>query len=674
MDTVVQASASSSSNNNNNSNNNRGGKTVIVSRTTCSESSVEVMNASIVDTSTSTPSSSNTTSPSTDKVVIHKEHDDTSITTTIEREDQARNNSNSNSKNQEGEQEHDNQQQNQQQQYSEYELKRLRNIKRNNRRLDRLGLRGRNSNGVSLESPEMKRSPVNTITPQKESKQQRRISSRIQKVKKQQQQDEDEDDEDDDVPEYDGNEAAAAANQQNEAHVQEEEPKHTNGYYEVEEILDRRIRKIRNDPGRKVVEYKVRWKSSSLSANEESTCWLIAENLDQNSLASAFRQFPVDLDPDDRRHSTIMTTTTNAINGKIQQQQQHGKYETSDNLFRRMATEEEQDIDASGLSSDSEDDASSFADNDGVDDDDDDDDAKLQFGGDEDDYDIDQDDDDYLKDPSMKKEISHLGESEYDQPGTVELMINRRVYRVGQSFVSSENNKGRVIYTITTLIPRPRKAVCQRFVLFDDTFVCPKGFEGTHVQLTEDVTVDLSSLKLPYKRSIRKLPLRYEQDNDQQRSFCYYNEEGKIQNHFPQCKPTALDLFAGVGGMSMGLKNAGFDVKFAVENNHLTAATLQANNCSSSNVGHVFVEDVKVFLKRCHQGHPCYPSAGDVDHIHASTPCKGFSRANRNGGEDDLRNNQVRFVFFLSVCVCVCVCVCSTRTMKEVKIKFLRTT
>jgi hypothetical protein len=510
-----------------------------------------------------------------------------------------------------------------------------------------------------LASPEMKRPPVNTITPQKESKQQRRISTRIQKVKKQQQQQqhEDNDDDDDDVPEYDGDETAAATNQQNEAQSHEEQPKHINGYYEVEEILDRRIRKIKNDPGRKVVEYKVRWKCTSLTADEEPTCWLIAENLDQNSLASAFRQFPVDLDPDDRRRSNVVaaTTTTPAINGKIQQQRRQKEIsETPDDLFHRMATEEEQDIDAGGFSSDSEDDASLCAENDDVDDDDDND-AELQFGGDEDDYDIDQDDDYYLKDPSMKKEISHLGESEYDQPGTVELMINRRVYRVGQSFVSSENNKGRVIYTIATLIPRPRKAVCQRFVLFDDTFVCPKGFEGTYVQLAEDVTVDLTSLKLPYKRSILKLPLRYEQDNDQQRSFCYYNEEGKIQNHFPQCKPTALDLFAGVGGMSMGLKNAGFDVKFAVENNHLTAATLQANNCSSSsssssNVGHVFVEDVKVFLKRCQQGHPCYPSVGDVDHIHASTPCKGFSRANRNGGKDDFRNNQVRYVFFF-LCV-----------------------
>jgi hypothetical protein len=664
-------------------NNKEGGGTVIVS--TCSESSVEVMNASIVDTSSATPSSTETTSPSADEVAAEEEHDDTSTSSNImERSGETRNNNN-----QEEEQEHDNrqqhqhqhqhhqQQQQQQQQHSEYELKRLRNIERNNRRLIKLGLgdgvsgtgnksgsignnKSATSSSHSLASPEMKRPPVNTITPQKESKQQRRISTRIQKVKKQQQQQqhEDNDDDDDDVPEYDGDETAAATNQQNEAQSHEEQPKHINGYYEVEEILDRRIRKIKNDPGRKVVEYKVRWKCTSLTADEEPTCWLIAENLDQNSLASAFRQFPVDLDPDDRRRSNVVaaTTTTPAINGKIQQQRRQKEIsETPDDLFHRMATEEEQDIDAGGFSSDSEDDASLCAENDDVDDDDDND-AELQFGGDEDDYDIDQDDDYYLKDPSMKKEISHLGESEYDQPGTVELMINRRVYRVGQSFVSSENNKGRVIYTIATLIPRPRKAVCQRFVLFDDTFVCPKGFEGTYVQLAEDVTVDLTSLKLPYKRSILKLPLRYEQDNDQQRSFCYYNEEGKIQNHFPQCKPAALDLFAGVGGMSMGLKNAGFDVKFAVENNHLTAATLQANNysssssSSSSNVGHVFVEDVKVFLKRCQQGHPCYPSVGDVDHIHASTPCKGFSRANRNGGKDDFRNNQVRYVFFF-LCV-----------------------
>jgi hypothetical protein len=665
-------------------NNKEGGGTVIVS--TCSESSVEVMNASIVDTSSATPSSTETTSPSADEVAAEEEHDDTSTSSNImERSGETRNNNN-----QEEEQEHDNrqqhqhqhqhhqqqQQQQQQQQHSEYELKRLRNIERNNRRLIKLGLgdgvsgtgnksgsignnKSATSSSHSLASPEMKRPPVNTITPQKESKQQRRISTRIQKVKKQQQQQQqqhEDNDDDDDVPEYDGDETAAATNQQNEAQSHEEQPKHINGYYEVEEILDRRIRKIKNDPGRKVVEYKVRWKCTSLTADEEPTCWLIAENLDQNSLASAFRQFPVDLDPDDRRRSNVVaaTTTTPAINGKIQQQRRQKEIsETPDDLFHRMATEEEQDIDAGGFSSDSEDDASLCAENDDVDDDDDND-AELQFGGDEDDYDIDQDDDYYLKDPSMKKEISHLGESEYDQPGTVELMINRRVYRVGQSFVSSENNKGRVIYTIATLIPRPRKAVCQRFVLFDDTFVCPKGFEGTYVQLAEDVTVDLTSLKLPYKRSILKLPLRYEQDNDQQRSFCYYNEEGKIQNHFPQCKPAALDLFAGVGGMSMGLKNAGFDVKFAVENNHLTAATLQANNysssSSSSNVGHVFVEDVKVFLKRCQQGHPCYPSVGDVDHIHASTPCKGFSRANRNGGKDDFRNNQVRYVFFF-LCV-----------------------
>lgn len=326
------------------------------------------------------------------------------------------------------------------------------------------------------------------------------------------------------------------------------------------------------------------------------------------------------------------------------------QHESPKDLFARMTVEEEADIDSGFNNSDTDEDELYEEDEDHDDGDNDDDADLLQLGDSGEGNNNNQgEDDDVLKDPSMMNEISSLRESDYDQPGTVELIINRRVYRVGQSFIS-ENNKN-IIQTITTIIPRPRKAICQQFILFDHTFVCPKGCEGTYVQLTEDATIDLSSLKVPYKHTIRKLPLMYEQDNEQQRSFCYYNEEGKIHNRFPQCKPIALDLFAGVGGMSIGLKNAGFDVKFSVENNHITAATLQANLLSNTTSNsHVFVEDVHVFLKRCGKGHPSYPSGvGDVDHIHASTPCKGFSRANRNGGSNDLRNNQQTLLFIQAI-------------------------
>lgn len=88
--------------------------------------------------------------------------------------------------------------------------------------------------------------------------------------------------------------------------------------------------------------------------------------------------------------------------------------------------------------------------------------------------------------------------------------------------------------------------------------------------------------------------------------------------------------------MSLGMERY-FDVKWAVDNNHLAAATLRANK---KNDVHIYTEDLKTFLKRSVQGDPCYPAVGEVDHIHASPPCKGFSRANRSGGKDDLKNNK----------------------------------
>ena len=55
----------------------------------------------------------------------------------------------------------------------------------------------------------------------------------------------------------------------------------------------------------------------------------------------------------------------------------------------------------------------------------------------------------------------------------------------------------------------------------------------------------------------------------------------------------------------------------------------------------VYTEKLSSFLKNCIQEDSAYPKPGEVDHIHASPPCKGFSRANRNGGKDDMTNNKV---------------------------------
>jgi C-5 cytosine-specific DNA methylase len=110
-------------------------------------------------------------------------------------------------------------------------------------------------------------------------------------------------------------------------------------------------------------------------------------------------------------------------------------------------------------------------------------------------------------------------------------------------------------------------------------------------------------------------------------------------------KPVALDLFAGAGGMGLGLAKAGFDVKFAVESNPAAAATLRCNHRDTL----VFEEDVQLFLEKSKGADPCYPKPGFLHHIHASSPCQGFSDANRNGGVNDLANNELSFLFVKAV-------------------------
>jgi len=171
-------------------------------------------------------------------------------------------------------------------------------------------------------------------------------------------------------------------------------------------------------------------------------------------------------------------------------------------------------------------------------------------------------------------------------------------------------------------------------------FACPKGREDMFIQLSDEVVLDLSLLKTyaPSTLKLKKFSMKYE-ESDNQRSFCYRNESAKVHHH-PTSKPTVLELFAGVGGMSLGLEKAGFDVKWIVDSDEVAAATLTANK-RSSNMINVYTEKLSSFLKNCIQEDSAYPKPGEVDHIHASPPCKGFSRANRNGGKDDMTNNKV---------------------------------
>lgn len=104
----------------------------------------------------------------------------------------------------------------------------------------------------------------------------------------------------------------------------------------------------------------------------------------------------------------------------------------------------------------------------------------------------------------------------------------------------------------------------------------------------------------------------------------------------------AIDLFAGAGGLSLGLLAAGFDVVGAVELDPLAAETYRANHVDAflweCDVRDIYGSDMLATLGL---------RAGELDLLAACPPCQGFSSVRTlNGGReiDDARNDLIKEV------------------------------
>lgn len=94
-------------------------------------------------------------------------------------------------------------------------------------------------------------------------------------------------------------------------------------------------------------------------------------------------------------------------------------------------------------------------------------------------------------------------------------------------------------------------------------------------------------------------------------------------------EPSAIDLFCGCGGLSLGLKKAGFSVVAAVDTDALACATYRANHKSTllleKNVQDVDAVDLMVDLGM---------EKGQLDLLAGCPPCQGFSTLRTlNGGK-----------------------------------------
>lgn len=99
----------------------------------------------------------------------------------------------------------------------------------------------------------------------------------------------------------------------------------------------------------------------------------------------------------------------------------------------------------------------------------------------------------------------------------------------------------------------------------------------------------------------------------------------------------AIDLFCGCGGLTVGLKRAGFRVIAALDNDRLSVETYRANHPEV----HVFEADIRALGTGCFK-RKIGLREGELDLLAGCPPCQGFSTMrtlNRALSVDDPRND-----------------------------------
>ena len=111
-------------------------------------------------------------------------------------------------------------------------------------------------------------------------------------------------------------------------------------------------------------------------------------------------------------------------------------------------------------------------------------------------------------------------------------------------------------------------------------------------------------------------------------------------------RPTAIDLFCGCGGLTYGLKRAGFQVKGAIEIDRIAVATYKRNHRSVS----VATADIRTMDPALWMKELGFVE-GQLDLMAGCPPCQGFSvLRTRNGSkrnrdtQNSLVSEMIRFV------------------------------
>lgn len=193
---------------------------------------------------------------------------------------------------------------------------------------------------------------------------------------------------------------------------------------------------------------------------------------------------------------------------------------------------------------------------------------------------------------------------------------------------------------------RPTKANCVMIIPASQTFLGQgqnehfEVYSSRHVQVwTEQSVLLLSELTDTCPAYMKQMPkICYKpQKQGSIRSFGYFYDSSCINRiGIRENDPKVIELFCGSGGMHLGYKANNFETVKAVDLNPDAIKTFRVNNPEDSDA--VECTCVNEYLKT-------YKRNSVVEVLHASSPCQGFSKANRNGGKNDKINNELALSF-----------------------------
>lgn len=144
-------------------------------------------------------------------------------------------------------------------------------------------------------------------------------------------------------------------------------------------------------------------------------------------------------------------------------------------------------------------------------------------------------------------------------------------------------------------------------------------------------------------QEVQSLPIMIYQaqtDEDHWEDFGYYNSVGNQNMITTRCgrrstRPTIIEYFAGAGGSHEAYKAVGFRTMQLIEKDDTAVESLKGNN----------LEDQDKVYHGCVEDAINEDQAATPDACHYSSPCCGFSVANRNGGMNDKVNNDLALKF-----------------------------